>query len=329
MRRLFLSVVLLLVFVPSWSELPPRPLYYAGATLRAERVALYPGDPGRTDLGAMTYLGGVRLIGNQDAFGGFSSMQVHGNHFILLSDGGVFVRFDLDSDWRVLNVRFDDLPDGPAFGWEKGDRDSESMTTDPARGQAWVGFERYNEIWRYDIALRRAEGFSAPPAMAKWDLNTGAEAMVRLNDGRFVVLGEQTISEDGALRAGVVFAGDPVRYPRAAYRFAYRPPSPEYAATDVAQLPDGRLLVLNRAFAPIANFTTIITVVDPRAIRPGVTVSGRPVARLAPPTLADNFEAMALTREGADTILWIASDDNQFFLQQSLLLKFRVNAARP
>jgi hypothetical protein len=39
----------------------------------------------------------------------------------------------------------------------------------------------------------------------------------------------------------------------------------------------------------------------------------------------DNFEALAITREGADTIVWIASDDNGEFWEQSLLLKFRLN----
>jgi len=39
----------------------------------------------------------------------------------------------------------------------------------------------------------------------------------------------------------------------------------------------------------------------------------------------DNFEAIAAVREGDSTILWIASDDNQLFLQRSLLLKFRLD----
>ena len=297
--------------------------------MRAEPVALYRDHPNRRDLGRLTYLGGVRLIGNQPAFGGFSSMQTDGRHFILLSDGGVFVRFMLDADWRLSRVRFDDLPDGPDFGWMKRDRDSESMTVDPARGRAWVGFENSNEIWRYSIDLRRAEAKSAPPVMADWGLNTGAEAMVRLSDGRFVVLGEQTTNADGTLRAGVVFAGDPTTRPRAAYRFSYRSPGAGYAATDVAQLPDGDLLVVNRAFELPIRFTTVITRVRLSSIRPGAVVQGEEIARLDPPTLADNFEAMAMTREGADTILWIASDDNQSVFQQSLLLKFRVNAARP
>ena len=39
----------------------------------------------------------------------------------------------------------------------------------------------------------------------------------------------------------------------------------------------------------------------------------------------DNFEALALGREGGHDVLWIASDDNQAFWQRSLLLKFRLD----
>jgi hypothetical protein len=39
----------------------------------------------------------------------------------------------------------------------------------------------------------------------------------------------------------------------------------------------------------------------------------------------DNFEALAIAREGDATILWIASDDNNAWWQQSLLLKFRLD----
>lgn len=319
----------MILFVPGWMGPVPRDLYPQGATMRAERVALYPGNPARTDLASLTYLGGVRLIGNQPAFGGFSSMQTDGHHFILLSDGGVFVRFALGRDWTLSQVRFGDLPGGPAYGWRKSERDSESMTVDPATGQTWVGFETYNEIWRYSIDLSQARGRAAPHAMGGWAPNTGAEAMVRLRDGRFVILGEQAINVTSTLRAGLLFAGDPTRRPSDVISFGYRPPSATYAPTDVAQLPDGDLLVLNRAFNLPVRFSTIITRVRLSRIRPGAVVQGEEVARLDPPTLADNFEAMALTREGADTILWIASDDNQSVFQQSLLLKFRVNAARP
>jgi hypothetical protein len=51
---------------------------------------------------------------------------------------------------------------------------------------------------------------------------------------------------------------------------------------------------------------------------------GIEIASFARPLLHDNFEALAITQEGADTIVWIASDDNGQFWEQSLLLKFRL-----
>ena len=43
------------------------------------------------------------------------------------------------------------------------------------------------------------------------------------------------------------------------------------------------------------------------------------------PLIHDNFEGVAITREGRDTIVWLVSDDNQLFLQRSLLLKFKLD----
>ena len=72
------------------------------------------------------------------------------------------------------------------------------------------------------------------------------------------------------------------------------------------------------------EFAAKLVVVDPAAIRPGALVRGREIATLAKPLIHDNFEGLAVTREGNATILWIVSDDNQLFLQRSLLLKFRL-----
>lgn len=328
-RPVTLSVLFCLLFVPPWSGEPRRNLYDRRATLRVERVALYPGTPDRNRLGALDYLGGVRLIGNQPAFGGFSSLLVKGDAFTLLSDGGAFVRFRLDADWRVSDIRFGDLPDGPGEGWKKADRDSESMTADPKSGDVWVGFENSNQIWRYTSGLAAARGHAAPPAMAWWGPNTGAEAMVRLRAGRFVILAEQSVkASHGTLREGLVFAADPVGQQDRAFRFSYRPPTPQYSPTDVAELPDGRLILLSRAFVYPFGFSTTVSIIDPHAIRPGAVVSGCEIARFDKPALADNFEGIVVTREGRDTILWIVSDDNQSILQQSLLLKFRLDPAR-
>jgi hypothetical protein len=299
------------------------------ARMTVERVPIDLHDPARTRIGALTYLGGIRLKSPDLAFGGFSSMRIEGDRFTLLSDGGDFIRFRMGADWTPHGLEFGDLPDGPGTGWLKADRDSESMTADPATGQTWVGFENYNAIWRYDTGLTRAERSARPAAMRDWSTNGGPESMVRLHDGRFVVLSETSRPKHSRIgREALLFPGDPTAPGTTPIRFVYMPPDERYDPSDAVQLPDGRLIVLNRRFSVPNLFTARLTLIDPRAIRPGAVVRGIEIAALAPPLLHDNYEALAITREGDDTILWIASDDNQQFWEWSLLLKFRVEFAR-
>src|SRR3546814_15328040 len=93
-------------------------------------------------------------------------------------------------DWRIGAPQFTNLPDGPGAGWEKLDRDSESLAVDPATGDHWVGFENSNDIWRYDAGFTRALGHVAPPAMHNWPDNGGAESQVRLPSGGFFAISE-------------------------------------------------------------------------------------------------------------------------------------------
>lgn len=325
----FLSIMALLVFVPGWSTVPRLPLLGARAAFTVEPVALYPAMPARRRIGAMIYERGYRLRSPDPAFGSFSSLIVDRDRFTLLSDGGNIVRFRLDRSGRVSDRTFADLPDGPGIGWEKSDRDSESMTHDPATGTIWVGFENSNAVWAYAPDWSRALRHAAPRAMRTWPVNGGPEAMTRLGDGSFIALSEAGDWPGSKARAviGVRFDGDPTRASRRGFRFGYRPPV-GYKPTGMAELPDGRLLVLNRRFRVTSGFRVVLTLVDPRAIAPGKIVTGPELARFAPPALSDNYEGIAVVRESTGrTAIWIVSDDNQSSLQQSLLLKFRLDDA--
>lgn len=319
--RLFLTIVLGLT--ASWGRPEQRPILGPRADIEAVRVPLDPSDPARRRVGALTYWGGISLWSRDGAFGGFSSLSVAGDRFTLLSDGGNIVRFRLNRDFRLSEPAFGDLPAGPGVGWEKRDRDSESMTVDPASGQVWVGFERANEIWRYAPGLGLPAASAAPLAMARWQDNGGAESMVRLHDGRFLVIAE-TNRRDGAPRKALMFSGDPVAHPDAGFRFFYLPPD-GFDPSDAVELPDGRVLVLNRQIALPFAWSAVLTLIDPRAAKPGGILSGREVARFASPLTVDNFEGLAVTREGSATILWMVSDDNLFVLQRTLLMKFRLD----
>ena len=331
MRRIGIGLFVALAVwavVPGWSgeAHPPR---LGKARMIVERVALDPRDPARRRVGRLTFLGGLQLASPDPAFGGFSALSVGtGGAVTLVSDGGNVVRFRVLPDWRVRDVRFGRLSAGPGSGWEKRDRDAESMATAPD-GTFWIGFEGENAIFRY----RPDGGFDGrvfPGAMRRWLANGGPESLARLPDGRFVAIGEsqrarRTMTrQKGKRRArkALLFARDPLIDRRPA-RFAYLPPA-GFSPSDAAALPDGSLLVVNRRFRLPYRFVTVLTRVPAGALRAGKAAAGAPIATLDRPLLHDNFEGIAVTREGRDTIVWLVSDNNESMFQRTLLLKFRL-----
>ena len=326
---LSLSVLAVLAVVPGWTgdvrlDLPGR----ARPTVIVRPVPLDERDPRRRRLGGLFFLGGVQLSAGNRAFGGYSALAVQGDRFTLLSDGGVLLRFRMGADWHVRGAETMPLPAGPGTGWKKSDRDAESLALDPSGDTAWVGFERSNAVWRYRIAADGAwqpERGRDPATMANWPENGGAESMARLADGRFVLLSEGERPPGGRPgRVGLVFAGEPTAQGAKVFRFTYLP-EPGFVPADAVALPDGRLLVLERAFRFPNTWRNRLAVVPAGAIRPGALARGRTLARLERPLLSDNFEGVAVTREGAATTLWLVSDDNQAAWQRTLLLKFRLD----
>lgn len=336
MRRAAIAcfvVAAVVALVPGWSGEERLALFGPHARMTATPVPLDPADPARRRVGRLTYLGGLHLQSGDPAFGGFSSLSVAGDAFTLLSDGGNIVRFRMGADWRPRAVRFSELPDGPDTGWQKRDRDSESMAVDPDDGRIWVGFERYNAFWRYAPGFARAEGRVTPPSIDFWPDNGGPESLARMPDGRFVTISEQAHlssrrwrgSGAGRLasRDALIFARDPLRDPHPRH-FAYSIAG-RYDVADAAALPNGDLVVLERDFRLPYRWSNRLTLVPAAEIRPGRVAQGRLLATLDTPLIHDNFEGVAVTQEGGATILWLVSDDNQSMLQRSLLLKFRLD----
>lgn len=324
MRRAFHHFLLLcLCLGVAWSGPQRRDILGDRPDIAAMPVRLDASDPARMTVGPLTFLGGVRLTSRDGGFGGFSSLSVAGDRFTLLSDGGNIVRFRMDPCFRITEPWFGDLPAGPGRGWTKRDRDSESMAVGPD-GRVWVGFEGANEVWRYAPGLTAPARAARPPAMAGWVENGGAESLVRLRDGRFLVIAETDRRAGTAARNALLFDGDPVAQPARGIRFGYVPPA-GYDPSDAAELPDGRVLVLNRRLDWPFTWRVALTVIDPRGVRPGQVVAGRAIARLEPPLTTDNYEGIAIAREHGATIVWLVSDDNQFVLERTLLLKFRLD----
>lgn len=329
MRRPIITLLvvgLILAIVPGWTGTRRIDPFDMPFRMTSTRVLLDPQRPARTRVGRLTFLGGIVLAAPVPAFGGFSAMLVQGDRFTLQSDGGTVLRFRMGSDWHVRDAHYLNLPDGPGTGWEKADRDSESLTIDPKTKRVWVGFERWNAIGRFSRDFTHLERLVAPQAMADWPTNGGPESLVRRADGGFVVISE-TARPAGGPRGGrdaMVFSGDPTLNPRPRFRFVYRPPR-HFDPSDVTELPDGRLLVLNRRFQLPFHLSAKLVIVARGEVRPGRQAIGHEIATLAAPLTSDNYEGVAVTREAGATIVWLVSDDNQLWLERTLLMKFKLD----
>lgn len=320
-RALLVPVLLLLVGIPPWTGEPRLPLLPGDVTVRARGYAPKDGWPRR--IGALVPVGGVTISADDAAFGGFSALALHGGAATLLDDGGNYVRVAIRG--RGLETLASGyLPDGPATGWTKNDRDTEALVLDPRSGRAWVGFEGANAVWRYAPGFARAEAWRAPRGMTGWWPNSGVEALVRLHDGRFVALRESRRPKD-ATRQALIFSGDPTQRRTVAWRFHYDAPA-GYSPSDAAVLPGGDLLVLNRRFDWRTWFSAKLVRIPAAEVRPGATVRGRVIATLAAPVLDENAEGLAVTVERGRTTVWIVTDNDGWWWRPTYLLKFRLTS---
>jgi hypothetical protein len=282
-------------------------------------VPLREGAPQARRLGALTFIEGWWLRSNHPHFGGISAMHVNGRSVLALSDGGMLMRFDVPTRAARIPLAIGGLVEAPGPG--KKQRDSEAMVVH--EGRAWISFERENAVLRYHTANWRSDASAKPEEMRRWSVNSGSEAMVRLRDGRFLIFAEGFGLRDGTSEA-LLFRGDPAVPGTKVVRLNYRPP-PGFRITDAAELPDGRLLFLNRHISIFQGFLAKLTVADPPDLRPGAVISGREIAHFQPPVTTDNYEALSIVQERGRTILWIASDDNFMGFQRTLLLKFALD----
>ncbi len=201
--------------------------------------------------------------------------------------------------------------------------DIEAATRDPATGAYWLATEQTHAIHRF-AGNGALSGTRDLTALVDWPDNAGMEAVVRLADGRFVVLPEYD-------RTGLIFRADPVAG-GAPKRFAIVSPAEGFAITGAKQLPDGRLLVLMRDVVSPASdgwppFASLLAIGEvPEA---GGTFAPQITLDLAQAAPRENYEGLALhERDDGRIDVWIVADDNFSLFQRTLLVKLVFAPAR-
>jgi hypothetical protein len=299
----------------------------------ATPVPLDASDPARTRLGRLRYLGGLRLEASDRRFGGLSALLwvPACQRLLAVTDTGSFVLFQpkeagdrlvgIGAAWIAPILGADGSP--PA---NKREADAEALARDPATGATAVWFEGRTRAQIYagldpcrpESLGRPATAVVTPAAMADWPLNGGPETVA---DGAAGVL---VVAEQAGPAPGQHWAlqgpGD-----RLARQVLVLPDS-EYVPTALDRLP-GRVppafLMLTRRFAALGGGTARVSLVTPG---PG---PWKPelLAELKPPLLHENFEGLAVRERGGRTFVYLVSDNNFSWLQQSLLLKFELQPA--
>lgn len=296
----------------------------------------------KTTFGKLEWRGGLVLSAPIAAFGGFSGLIVDadGKTFVAVSDAGAWMTGDLkyDETGRLAGLR--DTRLGPITGLGgkplKGgrSRDAEAVALASGsihNGQLLISFEQKNRIGRFRISK---DGLSAPtehlqmPPEFKQKRGTdGIEAVTVLRTGPLkgsTVAVAEAIKTAAGHHAGWIWTG---KYPKA---FALTDIE-NFNVTDIAGLPDGDLLVLERRFRWTEGLKVRLRRLPARDVRPGAVVAGEVIFAADLNQEIDNLEGLAVhANADGETILTLISDDNfNRFLQRTILLQFALTGSGP
>ena len=299
----------------------------------ATPVALDAAEPERTEAGDLRFRGGLALTSPDPRFGGISGFVVSadGSRFRAVTDIGYWLTGTLGHDTGQL-VAVGDVaiaplrdPEGNSVAGSKRRGDAEALAVMPD-GSVLVAFERVHRIWRYRLDpaddAARAEPVIMPEALERARDNGGLEALAVLPSGTVLAVTEATLTVDGYIAGwrGTGADAEPLRLARIA----------PFDLTDLAVLPSGDLLTLERRYSPIGGVGFQLRRIPAATLAGGGPLEGDIVYRSRAGDTADNMEALAV-RQTADgeIAVYVVSDDNFNPLQRTLVMMFALAPDAP
>ncbi|WP_309628789.1 esterase-like activity of phytase family protein [Brevundimonas sp.] len=285
----------------------PAPAAGPDQAIRMEARHVPLGVGGATLAPGVRYGGGLILRGPN--LHGLSDLKIQGDRAWVVSDFGALIRFTirLDRNGRLMSA--DDAVSRPLTGPDgavlapKENADAEGLAI-LADGEVLVSFERDHRIWSYGVGATSPAAPVPSPEVAFPD-NEGMEGLSADGDGWLVV------GEGGGAwlcdRGGCAHLSDPMDTPADGFRF-----------TGADQDPEGGWFVVERYYAPPLDMRVRVRRLSPEG------VLSEPLIQLRPPASTDNFEGIAAVPTVTGTRLYLLSDDNNNFVQKTLLLAFDV-----
>ena len=313
-------------------------------TIATENVHLDAGDSGQLSVGVLQYQGGLMLSSNVGAFGGLSGLTLSpmGDRIIALTDQGDLFQARLvhnKAGWleglseptfhRLRGADSKHLTRRP----DKRDQDAEAIGR-LADGSYLVSFEHRHRIMHYKTLTGRPTLFAMPPGLDQAPRNGGLEALTALPDGRILVMTEKLrVGDSGSGGSGGntkknagAYIGWLLDANGKSLGEVYWPGLGIFRPTDLAALPNGDVLLLQRRYSVAGGPGMRLSLIPAARIKPGAQLLDIELAQLSLPQAVDNFEGLAAfpAKAGGWTI-YILSDDNFNPLQRNLLLQFHLS----
>ena len=274
--------------------------------------------------GPFAFRGGLSLTSPDAKFGGLSALALSDNceSLLAVSDAGRWFRATLtyDKDRLASITKAELAPMLDAKGKAPHHKilaDAEALTY-AGKGRYLVGFESRTRIGLYDIGKSglkaRFQSYKSPKDIAAGPENKELESL-GLHDGKTLAISENNRDENGNLRAWMWSARRTVSF--SVKRFD------DYQVTDLAVLPDGQILILERSVGGLLPSMSIRRF-PAAAITEGATIEPEPLFAGGPPYYAvDNMEGIALCQRNGETRVTLLSDNNFFpNRHRTLLLQF-------
>lgn len=295
-------------------------------------------DNALTQVGQLHYMGGLKITSPKSRFGGISSFVISpdGQQILAISDRGLWLVADMiyGEDNHLVGMKNARMAPLKTIGDKKEPRvqDAEAVTAVDGSGYV-VAFESPHTLryFQADQPYDFGSLFSAraqkvtfaprlPDSYAALPDNLGIEALTTLPDGRMLAFSENTLTTDGKTRTeGWIIGHGKVE--AVSYEI-----SPTYRPTDMATLPNGDILVLERHFSLAKGMAARLVRLPALSIKAGKILKGELIADLAYPFNMDNMEALAVRQnEAGETLIYIMSDNNYNRLQRNLVMMFKID----
>ncbi|BCJ89581.1 hypothetical protein IZ6_03160 [Terrihabitans soli] len=289
-------------------------------------------NPGQNVFGALTFRGGLVLTSDNKDFGGISGVRLAADgKLVAVTDRGQWLTGKLTYDGaKPLALEGAELApmlnaNGKAL--RGGGADVESLEV--SGNTAFAGIERVHQVLRYDlskgVSAAKGTGVTVPREAKSFPSNGGIEGLALVPGGAekdtLLIVTEEAYDAKGD-HLGFLLPGRTKK--------KIRPLTlkrrDNYAVTDLAFLPGGDLIVLERRYVPPFSLSTRLRRIVQSSITEGALLDGEVLLEgFFPADQIDNMEAVSAHKaaDGA-SVITLMSDDNFSQRQRTILLQFGI-----